>query len=311
MIIPNVTNEIFYYLCRQNTISMYNLDQLYDITGSSSKHEIWNGNIACSFNDAKRTLLTNNMAQSFNGYTFTLILTGELHLISGSQELTFTQDEMYVYYPGSAVTVTSVSDDYRGICLKIDTSAAYDTQAFRNLLRATIIPVSKFGKSKMSFNVQDASRLRKIMELVYEYIHQPISLKSEILEMLTSIFINDLISIQAFEKTRLDISRRTEEIFISFYSLLQEHFITEHGIKFYANRLHITENYLSRIIKKITGRTVVGCIDAMLAIEATWLIKTTDLTVAQIADKLNFSTSAALDKFYKRMRGCTPLSLRE
>ena len=128
--------------------------------------------------------------------------------------------------------------------------------------------------------------------------------------MLYSIFVDDLICIQAFEKVRLDISSRTEDIFISFYSLLQENFITQHGITFYADRLHITENYLSRIVKKITGKTVVDCIDEMLAIEATWLIKTTDLTVAQIADRLNFASSPSFVRFYKRMRGCTPLSLR-
>lgn len=290
---------------------MYNLEELYGITGDSYRHEIWNGNIACSINDAKRTMLTNNMAQSFNGYTFTLILSGELALINGRQEMTLCKDEMFIYYPGSAVTVSSVSDDYRGICLKISASMAHDTQAFRNLIRATVIPTSQFGKSKLSFNSDDSSRLQRTMELIYDFIRQPIALKSEILEMLSTVFIDVLIGIQAFEKARLDISRRTEEVFISFYSLMQEHFISQHGIKFYADKLHITENYLSRVVKKITGKTVVACIDEMLAIEATWLIKATDLTVVQIADRLNFSTAAAFDKFFKRMRGCTPLSLRE
>ena len=128
--------------------------------------------------------------------------------------------------------------------------------------------------------------------------------------MLYSVFINDLISIQAFEKARLSISKQSEEIFISFYELLQKNYIEQHNIGFYADALSITTTYLSRIVKSISGKTVMSCIDEMLVIEATWLIKSTNLTVAQIADRLNFSTSAAFDKFYKRMRGCTPLSLR-
>lgn len=289
---------------------MYNLDTLFNIIGSSDKHEIWNGEIACSYPDAARTLLTNNMTESFNGYTFTLILSGNLHLMNGLKEMVLCCGEMFVYYPGSAVTVKSVSNDYKSICLMIDTSAAHDSQAFRNLIRAAVIPISRFGKSKISFSASESSRLLKVMELIYVYIHQPVSLKSDILERLTSVFINDLISIQAFDKARHDISRRAEELFISFYSLLQQHFITQHGIAFYADKLHITENYLSRIVKRITGRTVVGCIDEMLAIEASWLIKSTDMTIAQIADRLNFAGSASFDKFYKRMRGCTPLSIR-
>ena len=50
-------------------------------------------------------------------------------------------------------------------------------------------------------------------------------------------------------------------------------------------------------------------VDEMLAIEATWPIKSTDLTVAQIADRLNFASSPSFCKFYKRMRAYAPLAL--
>ena len=52
------------------------------------------------------------------------------------------------------------------------------------------------------------------------------------------------------------------------------------------------------------------CINELLAMEATRLLKSTAMTVEQIADKLHFATSASLDKFYRRMRGTTPLAVR-
>ena len=289
---------------------MYNLEQLFSIIGPNSRHELWNGKISCTYTDATRTLLTNQMNDSFNGYSFTLVLSGSLNLDNSGHQLQFTVDEMYTYYPGANVAITDISDDYRGICLIIDSSMALDTQAFRNLVRASIIPISQFGNSKLTFTRNEAARLTKLMELIHEYIQSPLSLKSEILEMLYTVFINDLISIQAFDKARLDISRQIEETFVSFYSLMQQHFVEQHGIAFYANRLNISTNYLSRIVKRITGKTVVECIDEMLAIEATWLIRSTNLTVAQIADRLNFASSPSFDKFYKRMRGHSPLALR-
>ena len=139
---------------------------------------------------------------------------------------------------------------------------------------------------------------------------QPLSLKSEILEHLYSVFINDLISIQSFEKTRLSISRQSEEIFVSFYTLLTNNYLEHRDLKFYADSLFITTTYLSRIVKQVTGRTVMECINELLAIEATRLLKSTALTVEQIADQLHFATSASFDKFYKRMRDTTPLSVR-
>ena len=289
---------------------MYNLQEYFNIFGKEHLHEVWNGKMACAFFDGARTLTTNEMTQSLNCYTFTLIIQGKMTLLNGNDKLSFSENDIYSYYPGSLLRIIDVSDDFECICLMVDEQMSHSAQAFRNLLQASMIPLSKFGKSKLTLASGDASRVQMVMMLISEYISQPLSLKNEILEMLYSAFIDDLISIQAFEKTRLSITKQSEEIFISFYALVQKNYIEQHNIGFYADALHITTTYLSRIVKSISGRTVMECIDEMLAIEATWLIKSTNMTVAQIADRLNFSTAAAFDKFFKRVRGCTPLSLR-
>lgn len=290
---------------------MYNLQDYYNKFGKGHLNELWNGKLACAFFDVERTLTTNNMTESLNCYTFTLITQGEMTLLNGNTRHSFSKNDIYTYYPGSVVHILEVGDDYRGICLLVDEQMAHNAQAFHNLLRASMVPISQFGNCKLSLTISDASRVKSVMMLISEYISQPLSLKNEILEMLYSVFIDDLISIRAFEKTRLSITKQSEEIFISFYALLQKNYIEHHDIGFYADALHITTTYLSRIVKSVSGRTVIACIDEMLAVEAVWLLKSTPLTVAQIADRLNFSTSAAFDKFFKRMRGHTPLSLRE
>ena len=267
--------------------------------------------MACAFFNGARTMSTNEMAESLNCYTFTLITQGELLLMNGNTKLSFAKNDIYTYYPGSVLRIIDVSDDFEGISLMVDEQMAHGAQAFRNLLQASMIPISQFGNAKLSLTSGDASRVQTVMMLISEYISQPLSLKNEILEMLYSVFIDDLISIQAFEKTRLSITKQSEEIFISFYVLLQKNYIEHHNIGFYADALNITTTYLSRIVKSVSGRTVVGCINEMLAVEAVWLLKSTPLTVAQIADRLNFSTSAAFNKFFKRMRGCTPMSVRD
>lgn len=290
---------------------MYNLQDYYNNFGKEHLDELWNGKMACAFFNGARTLTTNEMAESLNCYTFTLITKGELSLMNGNTILSFSKNDIYTYYPGSLLRIIDVSDDFEGICLFVDEQMAHSAQAFRNLLQASMIPLSKFGKSKLLLTSDDASRVQSVMMLISEYISQPLSLKNEILEMLYSVFIDDLISIQAFEKARFSISKQTEEIFISFYVLLQKNYIEQHHIGFYADALNITTTYLSRIVKSVSGRTVVGCINEMLAVEAVWMLKSTPLTVAQIADRLNFSTPAAFNKFFKRVRGCTPLSVRD
>ena len=312
MIIPN---ETLIFFCNFATsklfIVMYNLQDYYNKFGKGHLNELWNGKMACAFFNGERTMTTNEMTESLNCYTFTIITQGEMTLLNGNTKFSFSENDIYTYYPGSMLRIIDVSDDFEAISLMVDEQMAHSAQAFRNLLRASMVPISQFGNSKLSLTSGDASRVQSVMMLISKYISQPLSLKNEILEMLYSVFIDDLISIQAYEKTRLSITKQSEEIFISFYALLQKNYIEQHHIGFYADALNVTTTYLSRIVKSVSGRTVVGCIDEMLAVEAVWLLKSTPLTVAQIADRLNFSTSAAFNKFFKRMRGCAPLSLRE
>ena len=289
---------------------MPNLNEINHSHLQMLERETWNNKLTCALTNKHLTMLTNELSGELKIYSFTLVTAGHIILDNGGGEMIFTPNEMFVFYPGSPIYIYETSDDYKGICLIIDEQMAHDTQAFRNLIKASVIPISNYGNSKVSLAPDDAQRLQTLMLLIRQYIMQPLSLKDDILDHLYSAFINDLISIQSFEKTRLSISRQSEELFVSFYTLLTTNYLEHRELKFYADSLHITTTYLSRIVKQIAGRTVMECINELLAMEATRLLKSTALTVEQIADQLHFATSASFDKFYKRMRGTTPLVVR-
>ena len=193
---------------------MYNLQEYYNKFGKEHLNELWNGKMACAFFNNTRALTTNEMTESLKCYSFALIIQGKMTLMNGDHQLSFSENDIYTYYPGSLVQIIDVSDDFKDICLFVDEQMTHSAQAFRNLLRASMIPLSQFGKSKLSLTRDDANRVHSVMMLISEYISQTLSLKNEILEMLYSVFIDDLISIQAFEKTRFSISNKSEEIFI-------------------------------------------------------------------------------------------------
>lgn len=289
---------------------MPNLNEISQTHLNILEYETWNNKLTCALTNKQLAMLSNELTGALNWYSFTLVTEGHIILDNGAGEMIFTPNEMFVFYPGSPIYIHEASEDYKGICLICDQQMALDTQAFRNLIKASIIPISNYGNSKVTLTHDDATRLLSLMLLIRQYIMQPLQLKGEILEHLYSVFINDLISIQAFEKTRLSISRQSEEIFISFYTLLTRNYLEHRDLKFYADRLFITTTYLSRIVKQITGKTVMDCINELLAMEATRLLKSTAMTVEQIADQLHFASSASLDKFYKRLRGTTPLTVR-
>lgn len=99
-------------------------------------------------------------------------------------------------------------------------------------------------------------------------------------------------------------------MFIAFMRLLNQHFIEHHDIGFYADRLHITPIHLSRIVRQVTRRTVVDYINQMLLMEASWLLQTTNLSLAAIAERLHFADQSSFGRFFTRMKGVNPKRYR-
>ena len=58
-------------------------------------------------------------------------------------------------------------------------------------------------------------------------------------------------------------------MFVGFISLLPQNFMAHHDIAYYADALNITTTYLSRVVRQLTGRTVVGYVNQFLPMEAT------------------------------------------
>ncbi|MBQ8050660.1 MAG: helix-turn-helix transcriptional regulator [Bacteroidaceae bacterium] len=289
---------------------MYNLSEAYKTIGPDFQHELWKGRIACAISNPERTMLTNQLRDTLACYTFTLVRRGHLTMEAGGREITIHQGEMFIYLPGFPVHILSVSPIYEAIVLLVDEGMTYETSAFRNLIRASYYPLVQYGEPKLTLSPDDARLLDDDITAIRRHIVRPTPFTDEVLENLYSVFILDFVDIQEHSLHPNHISRRTEDLFISFYALLRQNYTQHHDIAFYADRLSITTTYLSRIVRQVTGRTVVEYINQMLAIEATWLLTSSSLTIAQIAERLCFASSASFDKFFTRMQGRSPSSYR-
>lgn len=106
-------------------------------------------------------------------------------------------------------------------------------------------------------------------------------------------------------------SERIEQLFTDFIQLAHQHFIEHRNLAFYADRLHITPIYLSRVVKSITGDTVVAYLNRLLLMEATYQLQTTEASINQIAENLHFADQASFSKFFRRMRGMGPKEFRK
>ena len=52
-------------------------------------------------------------------------------------------------------------------------------------------------------------------------------------------------------------------------------------------------------------------INRMLLMEASWLLQSTDLNIAEIAERLHFADQSSFGKFFHRMKGVSPKEYRK
>lgn len=289
---------------------MYSLKEAWAKMHGEEPVAHWDGKIYCNETDAAITFRANETHGNINAYTFTLVIEGSLTIVYNGERLTLEPDDLYIYSPGLPVTIFSASADYHAICLLADEHVTLDMPSIHDLIYISYIPIVQLHQPKLTLAHEDALRLKQRMHEIVYYLHSDHTYRAEILRMLYTVFLLDMQHMQNRAISYRTVPQRTEELFISFIRLLPQHFAEHHDIGFYAAQLNISTVYLSRVVRQVTGRTVVDYINQMLLMEASFLLSTSQLSIAQIADRLHFADPSSFSKFFTRKKGVPPRTYR-
>lgn len=93
--------------------------------------------------------------------------------------------------------------------------------------------------------------------------------------------------------------------------VIQEHLWQKLTPTLIAEELEMNLSYLCREFKKSTGKTIGEYINERKIGEAKRLLRTTDLSLVEIADTLGFSSQSYFHRVFKRLTGQTPMEYRE
>jgi AraC-like DNA-binding protein len=104
--------------------------------------------------------------------------------------------------------------------------------------------------------------------------------------------------------------KRSDGIMKAFAELLSQNIRKETSVEFYAEKLCISKQYLSLIVKEKTHVTIGKIISLVRVEEASRLLRDPDLTLQQIAAELSFSDQSSFGKFFKKHSGMTPMKYR-
>jgi AraC-like DNA-binding protein len=96
-----------------------------------------------------------------------------------------------------------------------------------------------------------------------------------------------------------------------FLAIVMENYRKHRMIEFYSEKLFLTPKHLSRVIKERSGKSSCEWIEDHIMLEAMALLKSTDKTIQQISDELNFPSQSFFGKYFKRRAGIAPKEHRK
>lgn len=254
----------------------------------------------------------NDLIRMEDGFFIALVTNGTAVLGDLYQAYTIRKGDLILQTPSMSSRLQYRRNDFQLICIYMAPDyfdALSHGQPLYNQL-------TKFlGKNCLPLfhlEIPHFRYLQKTMQLFFEETDLFHLYKNGIIRNLCNLLslqITDILCQRTEDDTSTYV-KRSNEIFLKFRRLLASNYRKHHNIQFYADKLNISTTYLSRIVKRITGRTVYSHISELICVEAKRLLECSDKDVKEISDWLGFSDQSVFGKFFLKKTGLSPVKYR-
>lgn len=157
--------------------------------------------------------------------------------------------------------------------------------------------------------------LKPYYTLLYDNILNTTEETPEIIKGLLRAFCCSIISKMHLsqpqeEQNKMERPNRNKQLFNDFMALVKQYHTQHRGVKFYAEKLCLTPNYLSGSVKDYTGKTATEWVNDFVILEAKIMLKDSNLSIQEISYQLNFPDQSAFGKYFKQLVGVGPKHYR-
>ena len=241
-------------------------------------------------------------------FFYILVETGTAEFVVDCHSYIVGKGDMLLVAPRMSVKLMKKSSDFGtcGLCME---PFFFDSLSIGNYVYKRLYN-SSHTTYVLRLEDSDTVHIRKTLDLMSHYLtsdhpaEMAGSLVNFLLLQITEIFHSQNVHPAGRVK-------HSDALFRLFRKLLAENYRKEHELQFYADSLHISQTYLSRVIRQISGKTVNNYIAEALYTDARRLLVFTDLTVKEIAEQLGFSDQTSFGKFFKKKSETSPANFRD
>lgn len=291
---------------RTEEISSFTLAQLVDICGGESERLLSKGCLTASSN-AEQCLF--RYPCRIDALIIGLCTEGEAELSINLKSFRLRRNSLFIYTPKNII-------EHRSVDLFHNEMLAVTPEFMQRInidIKRMMPLLLRYGDHPcIELSEEESRLLRSFIAQVDREINGPDTPFSQnVVDSLISATIYkmcDILShhIEQQPEQETPIRSRNEYYFKEFMRLLGEHYKVERSVAFYAQRLCITPKYLTTLIKRVSGKSVSEWIDAYVILEAKTLLKSSNMSIQEIAYYLNFPNQSFFGCYFKRHAGLSP-----
>lgn len=130
-------------------------------------------------------------------------------------------------------------------------------------------------------------------------------------DMIRTVLLKLFITISRLSNSHQSVPTYNYTLLRNFQKLIEKNYTSLKLPKEYAELLFITPNHLNALCNAMLGIPAGEIIRNRIALEAKRLLINRELSVAEIADQLNFADNSYFTKFFKKQVGVTPEEFRK
>lgn len=272
--------------------------------------------------DIERNMLDFDVSYSRPySYPFKLTFTAAILCYKGSIKTTVNRHEYVVgcndtlvVQSGSIVEFLSGSDDLKIIAM------AFEDKGNESLFNSSTMNANSYIMHRsvpMLLHLEDDEmqmQKRLYKEIRQFYSKVDVTYRSEVVKgylyVSVATFLSKLGGITMQEKVLYEGSRENE-LYLQFMDDLQVFGSKERTVSFYADRCCVSPKYFSKMIHLASGKTPIQLIKERVIVEAKVLLNSTDMSIQEIAEALNFPNDSFFCRYFKLEVKISPLKYRE
>ena len=235
---------------------------------------------------------------------------GSIEFVFNDNSYKCKPGEFVFWFADSKLADLTFSKNFKGAILLVES----------HFLNANI-PDQSWGidallhsKENPVLHINDKKNKQKVLSnfhLLYDkFLETEHRFYDEALKLQMQLFILEMWHTFADEYDHRKRTLQSGTLYEGFMQLIQEHCMKEREVQFYAKRLHITAKYLNYVCKQNTGVSASEWIQRYSKERIVLLLKNTNLNIAEIADKMEFSSRSFFTRYVKKLFGVTPSEFR-